>query len=114
MTRVRKKMWLPKDPRAAQIVLACHSLIPLARAATRVLRRSRMSAAELVPAVPGLASWAAQNGFDASPLDVAIAIATGKHPFAIVKWLSGTRRTSEQIQKLYLDWCGRQPRAKAA
>ncbi|HTL32728.1 MAG TPA: hypothetical protein VL326_06375 [Kofleriaceae bacterium] len=111
MKRVR---WMPKDPRAAQIVLACHTLLPLTKVAKLVLRRTRMSAAELVPVVPGLAAWPAQNHFDARPLDVAIAIATGKNPYAIVKWLSGTRRTSEQIQKLYLDWRARQPRAKAA
>lgn len=104
---------MPKDPRAAQIVRACHTLIPLARAARQLLRRKRMSAAELVPAVPGLASWALQHDFDAKPIDVAIAIATGKNPFAIVKWLSSTRRTSEQVQRLYMDWRGRQLRAKA-
>ena len=55
-------------------------------------------------------SWVTKNDFDAKPIDVAIAIATGKNPFAIVKWLSGTRRTSEQVQALYVKWSERQPR----
>jgi hypothetical protein len=105
---------MPKDPRAAAIVLACDALIPIARAAKQLLRRKRMSAAELARAVPGLVSWCEQHDFGATPMDVAVALATGKNPFAIVQWLSGTRRTSEQVQLLYTRWRMQQPRAKRA
>ena len=104
----------PSDPRVALIVDACESLLPLWKASRELLKRKRVSAAELAAAVPGLAAWPARHRLDYAGIDVAILIATGSDPYTIVAKLTGTRRTGEQVKKLYRKWLGKRPRAKAA
>jgi hypothetical protein len=100
------------DARAIEIAKACGTLLPLVRTARELLkRRPSISAVDLAAAVRGLRGWAMVHGNSISATDVAIAIATEKTAYDIVKWSSGTRRTTKQVKAVYEEWRGRKIRA---
>jgi len=95
------------DARAIEIAKACHTLLPLVRAARELLkRRPSISAVELAAAVRGLREWAAAHGNGVSAIDVALAIATGNTAYDIIRSSSGTRRTSKQVKAVVTLWRG--------
>jgi hypothetical protein len=99
------------DARAIEIAKACATLLPLVRTARALLKRQpSLSAVELAVAVPGLRGWAEAHGNGHRAIDVAISIATFDTAYEIVRRISGTRRTIEQVKAVHAAWRGRQLR----
>jgi hypothetical protein len=109
---MRHSRSLPSDPRAAAIVLACESLLPIVRSSKQLLRRRRLAADELAHAVPGLDLWARPYDRSYRGIDIATFIATGFSAYEIVARVTGTRRKPDQVKKLYEKWRASRPRAR--